>query len=216
MVLRGVSDEETPRDIIKVCDFGIAKIIEKPDNEENESSVEKAKLSTGGTVVGTPAYMSPEQARGDELDARSDVYAVGVILYQMLTMRVPFEGPTPLSTLLRLVNDDATPPSSVNPNVDPALESVCLKAIAKKPEDRYQTAREMRNALRIAVGEAWMPSSGAIALAGPPRAPKERSSSVPTIAPPPAARKLQANTWAGIALAVAIGALVIVLARSRH
>jgi hypothetical protein len=93
---------------------------------------------------------------------------------------------------------------------------VCLKAIAKKPEDRYPTAREMRNALRIAVGDAWMPSSGAIALAGPPRVPNERSSSVPTITPPPAARKLRANTWAGIALAVAISALVIVLARSRQ
>src|SRR5262245_61783020 len=115
MVLRGTNDDGSPNDLVKVCDFGIAKIIERDDDPAKT----REKLSTGGIVVGTPAYMAPEQARGESLDLRCDVYAVGVILYQMLTMRVPFDAPTPLSTLLRLVNEEPPLPSSISSYVDP-------------------------------------------------------------------------------------------------
>src|SRR5262245_30630503 len=110
MVQRTTNDDGSPADSIKVCDFGIAKIIERDDDPAKN----RERLSTGGIVVGTPAYMSPEQARGELLDHRSDVYAMGVILYQMLTMRVPFDAPTPLSTLLRLVNEVPARPSTVS------------------------------------------------------------------------------------------------------
>jgi serine/threonine-protein kinase len=145
MVLRDTKDDGSPTDLIKVCDFGIAKMIER-DEDPTKS---REKLSTGGVVVGTPAYMSPEQARGEALDLRSDLYAMGVILYQMLTMRVPFDAPTALSTLLKLVNEEPARPSSVSSYVDPKLEEVCLKAISKNAEARYQNAREMRAALRL-------------------------------------------------------------------
>jgi eukaryotic-like serine/threonine-protein kinase len=144
MVQRSTNDDGSPADSIKVCDFGIAKIIERDEDPAKMGE----KLSTGGIVVGTPAYMSPEQARGDAIDARCDVYAMGVILYQMLTMRVPFDAPTPLSTLLRLVSEQPALPSSVSSYVDPKLEAVCVKAMSKNPADRYQSAREMRVALR--------------------------------------------------------------------
>jgi serine/threonine-protein kinase len=218
MVLRGVSDEGAPQDIIRVCDFGIAKITEKPDAPEGGAGAEQAKLSTGGMVFGTPAYMSPEQARGDPLDARSDVYAVGVILYQMLTMRVPFDGPTPLSTLLRLVNEEAMPPSVVNANVDPALEGVCLKAMAKKPENRYATAREMRSALRGIEGADLRSSesSGSIALRASGSATTEAASAT-AIAAGPSPKRARPRTWASIGLGlVALAAVVILLSRMRR
>jgi eukaryotic-like serine/threonine-protein kinase len=151
MVLRATRDDGRPGDLIKVCDFGIAKIIETNDLEDR-AMPERANFSTAGIVVGTPAYMSPEQARGETVDARSDVYAMGVILYQMLTMRVPFDAPTALSTLLRLLNEEPQLPSALSSRVNPELESVCLKAMSKKPADRYQGAREMRSALRDIVG----------------------------------------------------------------
>ena len=150
MVLQVKGDDGRPADLIKVCDFGIAKIIEK--STEDGEKPERGKLSTAGIVVGTPAYMSPEQAKGGVVDARSDIYAMGIILYQMLTMRVPFDAPTALSTLLRLLNEEPQAPSVLSSRVDPKLEAVCLKAMAKKPEDRYQSAREMRSALRAIVG----------------------------------------------------------------
>ena len=210
MVLRGTSDEGLPLDVVKVCDFGIAKMIENRADDESEPSGEKAKLSTGGTVVGTPAYMSPEQARGDELDARSDVYAMGIILYQMLTTRVPFEGPTPLSTLLRLVNEEAVPPSAQSANVDPDLERVCLKAISKKPEDRYPTAREMRAALRkLAGGDGFPLSSGAIPLAGAKGA-KNARSNTPTIPAPRKMPRFGPMGWLSVVLAIAalVGSII--------
>src|SRR5262249_18595714 len=88
MVLRGTNDEGNPIDIVKVCDFGIAKIMEVAEEQQGDGR----KLSGLGVVMGTPHYMSPEHARGDEVDARSDIYAMGVILYQLLTGRTPFEG----------------------------------------------------------------------------------------------------------------------------
>jgi serine/threonine-protein kinase len=129
MVLRATRDDGRPGDLIKVCDFGIAKIIETNDLEDR-AMPERANFSNAGIVVGTPAYMSPEQARGETVDARSDVYAMGVILYQMLTMRVPFDVPTALSTLLRLLNEEPQLPSA-QLWVNPELNSVCLKAMSK-------------------------------------------------------------------------------------
>jgi serine/threonine protein kinase len=149
MLLRGADDEGRPHDIVKVCDFGIAKFTDRPDGAPRTGG---QKLTTQGIVVGTPEYMSPEQGKGEALDARSDIYAMGVILYQLLTGRVPFEAETALGVVLKHVTEEPPPPSSVHPPADRRLEAICLKAMRKKREERYQSAREMRTELRAVGG----------------------------------------------------------------
>ena len=116
---------------MKVCDFGMAKMV-TPENDTS-GPLSSEKLTSHGVVVGTPDDMSPEQGKGERLDARSDLYAVGVILYQMLTGRLPFTAETPIATLLRHVVEEPAPPSSRRAwDVHPGLEAVCLKALAKR------------------------------------------------------------------------------------
>ncbi|HWL87837.1 MAG TPA: protein kinase, partial [Polyangiaceae bacterium] len=147
MVLPTMDDEGNAKDLVKVCDFGIAKITEErkaPTTDEREAG----KLTTHGLVVGTPEYMSPEQGRGESLDARADLYSVGVILYQLISGVVPFEANSALGVVLKHVTDEPVPPSHRAANVDKKLEAICLKAMRKAREERYQTAREMRADLR--------------------------------------------------------------------
>ena len=160
MILKGKDDEGRDIDIVKVCDFGIAKINDARGDADAKGKP-GAKLTTQGLVVGTPEYMSPEQGRGEPLDARSDLYSVGIILYQMLTGRVPFEAESAIGIVLKHVSEEPVPPSQVRPGVDPSIEAVCLKAMRKKREDRYQTAREMRSELR----SFFDPSAAAFARA---------------------------------------------------
>ncbi len=147
MLLRKRGDDGSPVDSVKVCDFGIAKVAEEVDGTAASGG---RKLTTAGLVMGTPGYMSPEQARGEACDARSDVYAVGVILYQLLTRRLPFDGKTPLDVVVKALHEQPPPPSSHGPSAAPGLEPVSLKAMSKRPEERYANAREMRAALRAA------------------------------------------------------------------
>ncbi len=148
MVLAGKDDEGHPRDMVKVCDFGIAKITE---TRVDKSATDSGRLSTKGLVVGTPEYMSPEQGRGEPLDPRSDLYSMGVILYQLLTRQVPFDAESAIGIVLKHVTEDPKPPNELYANVNPRLEAICLKALQKKKEDRYQTARELRGDLKSAV-----------------------------------------------------------------
>jgi predicted Ser/Thr protein kinase/tetratricopeptide (TPR) repeat protein len=120
-----------------VTDFGLAK---SGDPETANT------LTAAGMVMGTPAYMSPEQAQGRRnIDRRTDVWSLGVILYELLTGRQPFRGETPLDTVLKVVNDDLVPPSSARgstaPLFDKGIENICLKTLAKNPRDRYTTAK---------------------------------------------------------------------------
>jgi len=129
------------KDFVKVLDFGIAKVKE-PEGKPQQ------KLTQAGVVYGTPEYLSPEQAQAAELDHRTDLYSLGVILYEMITGTVPFTSGSAVTILTMHVFQEPTPPSKVaSVNVDPAIEQIILKALAKNPEDRYQTAMEFFDAL---------------------------------------------------------------------
>jgi len=109
-----------------------------------------SQLTHTGELISTPAYMSPEQARGDQVDHRSDVYALGMVLYEMVTGRVPFQADTPWKELIKQVNEPLLPPHSLNPNLPEPVEWVVVKALAKDPADRYQSTTEMVQALEVA------------------------------------------------------------------
>ena len=123
----------------KVTDFGIARAVGR-DGEQT--------MTQTGMVIGTAAYLSPEQAQGNPVDGRSDVYSLGVVLYEMLTGRTPFSGDTALSIAYKHVREDPRPPSELNRDVSPQLDAVTLKALAKNPDNRYSTAAEMSEDLQ--------------------------------------------------------------------
>ncbi len=134
-----------------LMDFGIARMVEAT-----------TRLTQAGGVIGTPAYMSPEQSTGQSVDARSDIYALGIVLFELVTGRVPYHAETPLAVLFKHVNDPLPMPRSLNPSISEALERVILKALAKHPQDRYQKMSEFVAALQQAV-----PITGTHAQADP-------------------------------------------------
>ncbi len=129
------------KDFVKVLDFGIAKV------KEPQGGKKQQKLTQAGVVYGTPEYLSPEQAQALDLDHRTDVYSLGCILYEMITGEVPFSAPTAVTVLTMHVFEDPRPPSQVNPRCSPEMEKIILKAMAKKPADRYETAEAFLQAL---------------------------------------------------------------------
>jgi len=134
-------------EFVKVLDFGIAKVKE-PDGKTQQ------KLTQAGVVYGTPEYLSPEQAQAKELDGRSDLYSMGIILYEMVTGHVPFESQTAVAVLAMHVYDEpATPSSKADHPVHPGMERVIMKALAKNPDERYQTAMEFLGDLEAIEGE---------------------------------------------------------------
>jgi eukaryotic-like serine/threonine-protein kinase len=126
---------------LKVADFGIAK-----------AAFVTSDITTTGAILGTVTYLSPEQARGLEPDARSDLYALGVVLYEMVTGRPPFQEESQIATAMRHLRDMPPPPRSIRAGIPRALEAVIMKALEKDPDDRFQSARELRAALAASVG----------------------------------------------------------------
>jgi len=150
-------------DFVKVLDFGIAKILDDEGGERGGDpraepiTQEKSMLTRVGTIVGTPAYMAPEQGRAEPVDARTDIYACGVLLYELITGRVPFTGETPMQVVMRHVNEPARPPSEHCP-VKPDLERLIMRALAKYPSERQQSAEELAFEL-LALLPTMLPSA---------------------------------------------------------
>jgi serine/threonine-protein kinase len=156
-------DENRPIELVKVCDFGIAAL-------QNTRS-EDLDLSVGaGYICGTPEYMSPEQARGETADARTDVYACGCTIYELVTGRTPFMSENPLETIVHHAKDLPPPPSQFRKDIDPLLEEVILKSLAKDPTSRQQSARAMRTELKELLTDGEKPSFSAGETSGPQKA----------------------------------------------
>ncbi|MGK4003065.1 serine/threonine-protein kinase [Sorangium sp. So ce1036] len=146
-----IADPTHPRgERVKVLDFGIAKILDTESSRDaGDAPLDPMSVVTrAGTFIGTPAYMSPEQCGLLPVDPRSDLYTCGVLLFQLVTGRLPFEGETPLHTATLHIHAPVPAPSGCAPGIDPRLEALLLKALSKQPADRHQTARELGDALR--------------------------------------------------------------------
>jgi serine/threonine protein kinase/Tfp pilus assembly protein PilF len=149
-----------PDGYVKVLDFGIAKLTEhRPASDDDKSETTAALQTRPGLVLGTARYMSPEQARGQKVDARSDIWSLGVVLYEMVGGRPPFRGETPSDCIAAILTMEPPPLSGVLPDVPLKLESILQKALRKNSDERYQTAREMLADLRILKSELEADSS---------------------------------------------------------
>ena len=129
-----LESDQTPM----VTDFGLAKLVD-----------DDSDLTRTGQAIGTPAYMPPEQASGESVrvDHRSDVYSLGAVLYACLTGRPPFQGATPVATVMQVIHEEPAPPRLLNPDVHRDLQTICLKCLSKEPDSRYQSAAELRDDL---------------------------------------------------------------------
>jgi eukaryotic-like serine/threonine-protein kinase len=165
---------------VKVTDFGIAR-------------AGTSQMTETGSIVGTAQYLSPEQARGGEVDPRSDLYSLGVVLYELLTGKTPFDGETPVEIAMKHLSNPPKPPSKLRPEIPPELDMVVLRALAKNPDDRYQSADEMEADLdRVARGAKVSAATvdTATQVMRRPSAPAavESSTAATMIAPPPSTR----------------------------
>jgi serine/threonine protein kinase len=180
-----------------LSDFGIAKIVQST-----------LGLTQTGVGIGTPEYMSPEQGQGLDIDGRSDIYSLGVMLHEMVTGRVPFSADTPFAVVMQHVSQALPLPSHVNPDIPESLERVILKAMAKQPAERYQTAAEMVHALRAIRSVAAAPARPQPQPAVRPVAPSVAA------APPPAKQRGFNALWLLVPALLALLAGGGLLARS--
>ncbi|WP_052389669.1 serine/threonine-protein kinase [Belnapia moabensis] len=188
----------TPSGTLKIADFGIARL-------------ENSSITHIGTMMGTPAYMAPEQLRGETVDQRADLWAAGVVLYQLLSGEKPFSGGI-TSIMQKVLNTDPAPPSRIgaSPTGTPSIDAIVARAMAKAPEDRFATAAEFAAALQEAAASVAMP--GQASLASPFRRPPEppddgtvvRTPPRPLLQEPPRARRLLLPALGGGAVVLAL------------
>ncbi len=179
-----------------LTDFGIAKAL---------SGDGATQLTTTGMLIGTPDYMAPEQATNEAVDHRADIYSLGVVLYEMLTGHKPYSGNTPMTILLQHVREPLPPPRQFAPDLPEPVERMLLKALAKRPEDRYQSMAEFRAAMEAGgeFGEVPAPptvrveqAAGETRRVTPEAAPTLRVASVPA-----SRRRFSLSLWVGVAAA---------------
>jgi len=185
-----------------LTDFGLAKMV--------ETSV---KITRTGGILGTPAYMSPEQGLGQGIDHRSDIYALGIILYEMVTGRPPYQAETPMAVMIKHIQSPLPPPHQYNPDLPEDVERVILKSLAKEKDDRYATAGDMVQALQQATEQPTVAMGTArptVAAIRPPQI-QEAETAVPPPQPAPSSpRQRRAWLYAGIAvLLAAVGGFIL-------
>ena len=178
---------------IKVLDFGLAKLADASLEGSGATTMQAAPATAEGRILGTAAYMSPEQAEGKPIDARSDLFSLGVMIYEMATGYRPFTGDTSISIISSIVKDTPKPITDINPSLPRDLGRIVRRALAKDPERRYQTAKDLRSDL-----EELKVSIDSGELVTPPGAAASTS--------PPASRvSARARGWLWVALAAAAG-----------
>jgi serine/threonine-protein kinase len=192
---------------VKVMDFGIARALASGATTMTQTSA----------VIGTAQYLSPEQARGEAVDARSDVYAAGCVLFELLVGHPPFVGDSPVSVAYQHVREDPRPPSDINHEIPPDVDAIVLKALAKNPLNRYQSAQEMRaDALRAVAGRPVlatpvMPAAETMAMTGPTMRQQAAATTVTRPVPgmPPRQPERRTSSWV-MAVLAALGVLAVV------
>jgi tRNA A-37 threonylcarbamoyl transferase component Bud32 len=175
----------TENGTLKVMDFGIARVLGT------------ARMTKQGNIVGTIEYMSPEQVRGQETDARSDIYSLGILLYEMLTGRVPFESDSEYDLMKMQIEDAPSPPRVFAAHIPQSIEQAIMRSLAKRPEARFQSAAEFRNMLLSATGAAVAPSI--VAPVAPARVTDPVIAAGPTAATEPRETRLAAGASAPVA-----------------
>jgi len=177
----------------KLTDFGIAR------------TVRDTELTETGSVIGTAAYMAPEQATGQPVSPATDLYAVGIILYELLTGRLPFPGENPIDVLYRHVHEVPAPPRRFNPAIPPALEAVVLRALAKRPAERFGSAEAMAAAIEAAMAspQPLAPGSTIVPVPGPRASGRLVTRRVRPVARP--------RAWSAVAMAGGMTVLVLSL-----
>jgi serine/threonine-protein kinase len=181
---------------VKVMDFGIARL---------QSDATAPQTSS---VIGTPAYFSPEQAQGLPVDARSDIYSLGCVLYELLAHRPPFTGDTPVAIAYKQVNESPVPPSQVNPDVPPRLDAVVMKCMAKNPANRYQSAAELSADLdRVRKGQE-VEATPLLAVGAAGAATQVIARQPTQVMPPPEPEDSSRKVWLGVLIALLIFAIL--------
>ncbi len=158
--------ERGRKDFVKILDFGIAKVMAgtRESLSGGSANLPNLRATATGTVLGTPEYLSPEQGAGEAFDARVDQYALGCIMYEMLTGQVPFRGNGPMSTLMKHLTEKPIPPRKRRPelNIPETLEKIVLKAMAQQKENRYATMDELANILQELIDSGTLPPDPAV------------------------------------------------------